>query len=281
MKLMNKIWLTSAAMLAIAPAAMANDVSPYTPAQGSGEAEISYSRQEATLFNAGEAELSLPAELALDTVALSLSYGISNRLAADVQIGYAQSDFIVVPGLAPQADLDGLTDVQIGLRYKLLDETDGAPLTATVGVAGIIDGGYETGSLPAIGDGGSGGQVALAIGRSIGPVSLSGNIGYRVRSNDVPDETFGGVNASVSPISGVAVYGGLAFVDSTSGIDVGSAGFTPARFPEVEEDYKLWSVGASVSLFDASSVNLSYGKKFDGRNTAQSEFFRVGLGYSF
>jgi hypothetical protein len=281
MRNLNKALLATSAFLTFSSAAMANDIAPWTPAQGGGEAEISYNRQEATLFNPGEAEASLPDTLSLDTVALSLSYGLSNRLAADVQVGYAKSKFPVVPGLAPQGGLDGLTDIQIGLRYKVLDELDGAPLTVTVGVAGIIAGGYDTGALSAIGDGGSGGQAALAVGRTIGPISLSGDIGYRTRSNDIPNELFGAVNASVSPVSGVSVYGGVAFVDSTSGIDIGSAGFTPARFPEVEEDYKLWSVGASASIFGGNSLNLSYGQKFDGRNTAQSEFFRAGLGFAF
>ena len=278
---LSKTLLGTTAFFVLSPAAMANDIAPWTPAQGSGEAEISFTRQEATLFNPGDAEAPLPDELSLNTIALSLSYGLSNRLAADVQVGYAKSKFPVVMGLAPQGGLDGLTDIQIGLRYKVLDELDGAPMTVTLGVAGIIDGGYDTGALSAIGDGGSGGQAALAVGRSIGPISLSGDIGYRTRSNDIPNEIFGAVNASVSPVSGVSVYGGVSFVDSTSGIDIGAAGFTPARFPEVEEDYKLWTVGASASIFGSSSVNLGYGQKFDGRNTAQSEFFRAGLGFAF
>lgn len=183
--------------------------------------------------------------------------------------------------LAPQGGLDGLNDVFIGLRFKALDEAEGAPFTATLGVAGIIDGGYTTGALPAIGDGGSGGQVAVALGRNIGPFSLSGDIGYRTRSNNVPDEVFGAINASISPISGISLYGGVSFVNSTSGIDIGGPGFSPARFPEVEEDYKIWSLGASASLSDRISTNVGYGQKFDGRNTARSKFFRIGVGYSF
>jgi opacity protein-like surface antigen len=281
MKFQAKMLLSVAALVAFAPAAYANDISPYTPAEGSGEAEISYTRQEADTFNPGDAQAPLPRELSQDSILLTLSYGISQRFAADVKIGYAKTSFLTDPMLAPEGGLDGLNDVFIGLRYKALDEAEGAPFTATLGVAGIIDGGYRTGALPAIGDGGSGGQVALALGRSIGPFSLSGDVGYRTRSNNIPDEVFGAINASISPTSGISLYGGVSFVDSTSGIDIGGPGFSPARFPEVEEDYKIWSLGASASLSDRISANISYGKKFDGRNTARSEFFRIGLGYSF
>ncbi len=281
MKFLAKALVSTAALAAFAPTAFANDISPWTPAEGSGEAEISYTRQEADEFNPGDAEAPLPDELTQDNVALTLSYGISQRLAADVKVGYAKSSFLTDPVLAPQGGLDGITDIHIGLRYKVLDQVDGAPFTITLGVAGIIDGGYRTGALPAVGDGGSGGQIGIAFGSNIGPFTISSHTGYRTRSNNVPDEIFGATSVSISPISGVSLYGGLSFVNSTSGIDIGGPGFTPARFPEVEEDYKIWSLGASASLTDRVSANIGYGKKFDGRNTARSDFFRVGLGYSF
>lgn len=281
MKFLTKALLTTAALAAFAPAAFANDVSPFTPTEGGGEAEISYTRQEADEFNPGDARAPLPRELAQDNIALTLSYGISQRLAADVKIGYSKSSFLTDPMLAPDGGLEGLNDIQVGLRYKVLDQVDGAPFTATLAVAGIIDGGYRTGALPAVGDGGSGGQIAIAFGSNIGPFTVSSHTGYRTRSNNIPDEVFGAVNASISPLSGISLYGGVSFVNSTSGIDIGGPGFSPARFPEVEEDYKIWSLGASASLSDQISANIGYGKKFDGRNTARSKFFRIGVGYSF
>lgn len=281
MKLHAQALLLTAALVAFAPSALANEISPFTPAEGSGEAEISYTRQEADTFNPGDAQAQLPRTLSQDNVSLMLSYGISQRLAADVKIGYAKSSFLTDPVLAPQGGLDGLTDIHVGLRYKVLDQLDGAPFTLTLGLAGIIDGGYRTGAITAVGDGGSGGQVGIAFGSNIGPFTLSSHTGYRVRSNNIPDEIFGATSVSISPIAGISVYGGLSFVESTSGIDIGGPGFSPARFPEVEEDYKIWSLGASASLSDRISANIGYGKKFDGRNTARSEFFRVGLGYLF
>lgn len=268
-------------VLALASPALANGLSPYTPLAGGGEAEMAWTRQSADSFNPGRATAPLPVDLKQTTVDLDASYGLTDRLAVDFRVGYAKSEFAVDPVLAPQGGLDGLTDVQIGLRYKFLDEVDGAPFTAAFGAAAIVDGGYRTGAITAVGDGASGGQVLLAFGKQLGPVSYTSNIGYRVRGSNVPDEIFGGTRISLTIADRFSVFGGLSFTDSTSGIDILSPGFTPARFPEVEEDHKLWDVGAAVSFTKSLSVNASYGQKFDGRNTARSNFFRVGLGFSF
>jgi hypothetical protein len=262
-------------------AASAQAVSPWTPSAGSFEGELAYTNQTAKRFYAGNTKAALPAELKLDTIAVSASYGITEQLAFDVSFGYGQSDFIVAPGLAPRGGLEGFSDVTIGGRYKLLDQVDGAPVTLTVAAAAIIAGDYDTGALPAIGDGGSGGQVSGAIGWQNGPISLNGSVGFRARGNDVPDETFGGINANVAIGDRFSIYAGLGFVDSDGKLDVGAPGFTPARFPEVQEDYSFWSVGGSASIFGNTSINLSYGRKFDGRNTAISNFTRLGIGFGF
>jgi hypothetical protein len=278
----NRTLLVSGLMaLVFTSPTLANDVSPYTPVRGGGDVEISYTRQSANSFNPGKALAPLPVNLNQTTIALDASYGITDKLAVDVRFGYGKSGFTVDPVLAPQGGLDGLTDIIIGARYKVIDELDGGPFTATLGVAAIVDGGYTTGAITALGDGGTGGQVALAFGKQLGPVSFSSSFGFRTRSNKVPDEIFGGGSVGFSFADRFSVYGGLSFTNSTSGIEIGGPGFSPARFPEVEEDYKLWNVGGAVSFTDSLSLNASYGQKFDGKNTARSNFFRVGLGYSF
>jgi hypothetical protein len=269
------------AALACASPALANEVSPYTPVGGGGEIEVSWTRQSADSFNPGSATAPLPVNLSQTSVAIDSSYGLTDKLALDLRVGYAKSKFTVDPVLAPEGGLDGLSDVMIGARYKVIDEVDGGPFTVTLGVAAIIDGGYRTGAITSVGDGGSGGQVALAFGKQFGPLSYRSSIGYRTRSNNIPDEVFGGARLSVEFADRFSIFGGLSFTDSTRGIQIGGPGFSPARFPEVEEDYKLWNVGGAVSFTDSFSLNASYGKKFDGRNTARSDFFRVGLGYSF
>ncbi len=268
-------------VLISAPPAFANEISPYTPVDGGGEIEVSWTRQTADSFNPGSARAPLPVDLNQTSIAINASFGLTDKLALDFRTGYAKSEFTVDPVLAPRGGLDGLTDIMIGARYKFIDEVDGGPFTATLGIAAIIDGGYQTGAITAVGDGSSGGQVALAFGKQLGAFSYSSSIGYRIRGDNVPDEIFGGTRLSLALANRFSIFGGLSFSDSTSGIDIGGPGFSPARFPEVEEDYKLWNIGGAASFTDSLSLNVSYGQKFDGRNTARSNFFRVGLGYSF
>lgn len=278
---MKAFGIAALASTMLAGTVSAQAVSPWTPSIGAFEGEVAYTTQDAKRFTVGKAKNPLPAELTLETISASGSYGLTERFAIDVAFGYGKSDFIVAPGLAPNGGLDGLSDVTIGGRYKFLDQIDGAPVTLTVAAAAIIAGDYDTGALPAIGDGGSGGQVSGAIGWQNGPVSVNGSVGFRTRGNKVPDETFGGINANVAFADRFSVNAGFGFVDSDGKLDVGGPGFTPARFPELQEDYRFWSVGASAALVGNTSINLSYGRKFDGRNTALSNFTRLGFGFAF
>ena len=277
---LDRVLLLAAPALSLGVAA-AQNTSPWTPLRGGGQVELAYTHQSADSLFAGETDAPLPADIELDSVNLLASYGLSDRIAVDVVVGYAESDFIVDPGLAPEGGLDGITDSFVGLRYKALDEIDGAPLTLTFGTGVTIAGDYDVGAISAIGDGASGAQVSVAAGRQLDRFSLSGDIGYRFRGEDVPDELFGSAQIGASLTDRLSAYGGYVFVEADGDLDIGGPGFTPARFPEVEENFQVWLVGAALGLTDTLSASVTYGDKFEGRNTAQSEFIRVGVAYGF
>lgn len=271
----------SGAIVAACPVFASAQVSPWVPPQGAGYVDTAYVRQEADEFFAGETEASLPVDLSLDSVLVSATYGLTDRLALDVRGGYAESEFTVDPVLAPRGGLDGFTDLLVGLRYQALDDSRGDPFTLALGIAALIEGDYDTGAITAVGDGASGIQVGIGTGKRFDRWTLSGDIGYRFRAEGVPDELFGSSQAAFRVTDRFSVSGGLAFVEAEDGLDIGGPGFTPARFPETEEDYRLWQLGAALALTDAVAVDVGYGRKFDGRNTARSDIIRVGLGYAF
>ena len=126
-----KALLFAGAACAVSTPALADEISPWTPVGGGVEAEIAWTRQSADSLNAGEAVAPLPRDLNQTTVSLDITYGVTDKLAIDIHGGYAKSEFLVDPGLAPDGGLEDITDITIGARYKLLDEVDGAPLTAT------------------------------------------------------------------------------------------------------------------------------------------------------
>jgi hypothetical protein len=267
------------AVLAVAQPALASDQSPWLGAAGSGEVSAAYVSQSADRFYVGDTELDLPADLDLQTLSVGVSYAINDQLTIDGTFGYAESDFTAIPVLSPQASLSGLTDSKIGLRYSLYN-ADGAAVAVRGAV--IIDGGYKTGSIAAIGDGGNGLELALLAGKSFDSgFAISGEAGYRTRDNDIPDEWFGNATGSYAFNDVFGAYIGYQLVRTNSKLDIGAPGFSPQRFPEVDEEYNLAYGGLNFDFSDNWGASLGYGKKFDGRNTAKSDFWNVAAVYSF
>jgi hypothetical protein len=281
MTVLKKILMASLAGPALAAAlpAIASDQSPWLGAAGSGEVSAAYVSQSADRFYAGDTELSLPVDLELQTLFIGVSYAINDRLTIDAQFGYGESDFAVDPALSPRGGLSGITDSKIGLRYSLYS-ADGAAVT--VRAAAILDGDYDTGAITAIGDGGNGLELALLAGKSFDSgFAITGEAGYRSRDNDVPDEWFGTVTGSYAFNDVFGGYLGYQLVRSDGDLNVGGPGFTPARFPEVDEDYDLAYGGLSFNFSDSWSAGIGYGTKLDGRNTAKSDFWNVTAVYAF
>lgn len=256
--------------------------SPWLPAAGTHQIGFSFSQQSADQFYVGETEMDLPTDLTLDALQLDYSYGLSDRLALDVQLLYAESDFLVDPGLAPNGGLDGIGDARIGLRWLALEEIAGFPVTLTLNVAAIIEGDYDTGAITAIGDGASGGELSVITGRSFDSgLSWATEVGFRARGGEVPNEWF--FNRSVSYGFNDRFSGRLAWnsVDSRGNLDIGAPGFSPARFPALEEDYDLWLIGASFAPTFDWTLGIDVGRKFDGRNTAKSDIVALSISRSF
>jgi hypothetical protein len=262
-----------------AGSAFASDQSPWVNASGSGRVTLGYGDQSADRFYAGDSEMDLPADLEMQTTFLSASYGITDRLSVDAQFAYGETDFPVNPVLSPQGGLSGIVDSKIGLRYAFYNE-NGAALTLRA--AAIIEGDYETGAISAVGDGGSGAEVAFLAGKALeSGFAISGELGYRTRGNDVPDDWFGAVTGSYAFNDRFGAYLGYQFVRADGDLDIGAPGFSPARFPEVDEEYDLVHGGLSVNFNENWGVSAGYGSKIDGRNTAKSDFWNVSLSYSF
>jgi hypothetical protein len=278
----HKKTIATAMILAIAAGdAQAASNSPWTPATGSADVTFSFASQTADRFFVGSTEMMLPTDLELDSTDITLAYGITDKLALDVQIGYASSDFLTDPGLAPKGGLSGLRDSRIGLRYNLIGAEQELP-TVTLGLAALIAGNYDTGAITAIGDGESGIEAQVLVGHAFeSGLAFSAGFAHRSFSNDVPSNNVFdlGVGYAFTDIFSA----GLFYQDVTANgdLDVGGPGFSPARFPELDEEYSLYGGSLSLALGDAWSVSLDAGRKNDGRNTAKSRFFQIGITRSF
>jgi hypothetical protein len=265
---------------AYSTAAIADASSPWTQTQGSAELSVRYGQQTADRFFAGGTEMDLPTDLEQSNTTIDFSYGINDQLSFDARVGYSSSDFLTDPGLAPKGGLSGIQDTRLGVRYRWTDPE--GPTAFTTGLTAIISGNYDTGALPAVGDGESGFEATLLVGHSFDSgLLLQAGIARREFGGEVPSETV--FNAGLGFGFTDTVSAGLFYqnVRSNGNLDIGGPGFSPARFPEVDEDYALFGAGLSATITEGWALSLDFGRKFDGRNTAKSRFFQIGASYFF
>ena len=276
------------AAIAFAAPPLAAEGSPWLPAPGAGSITVSYVSQEATEFYRAARKGPTPAgghELGQQTLWVTGTYGLSDSLALDFRVGGAESSFMAGPSapLPPQENLSGLQDVNAGLVWRFKDEVTSSGPSVALRAAAIIGGSYKTGYISSLGDGGDGGEVSLLIGKYVGERgALSAEVGYRYRNSNIPADTFMNLSAGVLVGNRVGLNVGYHMVDAeSSGLDIGVPPFSPARFPELQEDIELFLGTISIGLTDTTNLGISYGSVVGGRNTAVSDVVGVSLSFNF
>lgn len=72
-----------------------------------------------------------------------------------------------------------------------------------------------------------------------------------------------------------------AMVNAMSGIDIGGMGFSPSRFPGLEEDAHIVGGRLLANVTDTVNLNVFFGQVVTGNNTAASRIFGTGIGFGF
>lgn len=251
---------------------------PWLPAPTQTNLTFSYVHQEADELFAGEQRSELGADLKQSTKWLSVSHGINENLAVDGRVGYSDSDF------SPAGDDDGITDTNLGVTWRFLDEAvaGGAAPSLAVRAGAIIAGDYDTGQVNSIGDGVDGAEISLLAGRGFSNgLAVSADAGFRYRSSDVPNESFVNISSYYSfagSFTGSLYYQG---VFSNGDLDIGSATFTPDRFPETEENIETVGVGLFYQLQNGFGIGANYATVVEGRNTADADIYALSLTKGF
>ena len=252
---------------------------------GTGFFSMSYVYQSADEFYAGSNKGPTPQgeDLRQNTVWLAANYFLSDAVALDFKTGWAQSQFITGPGIPAASDsFSGLVDTDVGLTYRLTDEWAGSWASVAVRGGATLAGNYETGSINSIGDGGDGYQLSVIVAKFLGQgVGVSAEVGQQWRNNDIPTNTFAHATGLWLLNEKLTVGVDYTVVDAESSIDIAGPGFTPARFPEVQEDYKAAGGRLFYDVSDNLTATLFYTKKFSGRNTALSGVYGATFSYSF
>ena len=276
---------TLVATACLAPRAASAEGSAWLAEPGTGFVNVSYVYQTADEFYRAEQKRPTPAggeDLSQGTVWVNLDYAMTDSLAVDVQVGWAQSDFVVLfPGPAPEDSYSGLVDTTVGLTWRVVDEAISDAPSVAFRIGGIVAGDYDTGYINSLGDGGNGYEASVIVGKFLGDrFGLSGELGYRDRDNDIPSAVFANVSALWLVNERFTLGFDYQHVNSESALDIGAPGFSPARFPELEED--LQSVGARL-FWNLGNVglNLFHARVVDGRNTAANGITGATVSYFF
>jgi len=206
-------------------------------------------------------------------------YALLDDVAFDLTLGYTR-----VISLRPGASVnDGLADTTMGVRYRLLDEyrsdSDFLP-TVTARVGGIVDGTYDVGTPEAPGDGASGVEASLLLGKEFGEsgFGLSALAGFRHRLNDVPDDFFCTAGLYKVFCDFFVTNVGYRHVQGLSGPDIGDPGLT---FPEVKEIQN--NIEGGFGFLDQARRYYGFyvAYTFDGRNTGERLVFGFSITLPF
>jgi hypothetical protein len=260
------------------------DGSAWLPAPGEGSVTLSYVWQNADEFYRASTKGDTPAggeDLTQQTVWINGTYGFSDSVAIDLRTGFARGSFTEEVPPAKADDEDGLTDVNLGVTWRIVDEVVSSAPSIAVRLGGTKSGSYDTGYINSIGDGADGFEVSGIIGKFItDQIALSGEVGYRYR-HDIPNNVFVNLSGGVLLLDRIGISVNYNMTNAESGLDIGDPDFNPGRFPETEEDIHILGSALSVAISEQLSLGASYGRVIDGRNTAASDILSVSLGYSF
>lgn len=264
--------LSAAGLFAVSTLAHAENA-VWLPAPGSGTLALSYVSQSADRFYIGPSLTSLPfGTIKQKTTTLSGQYSIVDGLAVDAQLPYARR----TSGLGSDS---GTGDARLGVTWRFLDEFDSknAP-TVAVRAGAIFAGNYQTQRPDSIGDGASGYEVSVLVGKYITQsFGLHGELGLRDRNRGVPNDTFVSVGADYRITPALVASVGYLNSRKSGGLDIGGPGFTPARFQQVAEKRGVVSAGIGYAVTPRVAVSLNFGKVTSGRNTSKSDIFGLGV----
>ncbi len=225
---------------------------------------------------------------------LRLDYALNHELALDLNFGYTSAATRSWNAAAQPQTTQGLMDTQLGVRYRLLDESQGDSCwmpTMTARLGGIIKGTYDADFPMAPGDGASGIELSLlSTKRFAWGTGIYANFGYRLRDYSVPQTIFGSTGLSQMfkfdwIINSITVYAGYRGLYDLNGSDLsgGRVSGVPHDYINLDytrtaqETYQLGELGLDMTDRHGHRYFFACGHPFEGRNTGKANNFIIGL----
>lgn len=273
-----KTLLTTVIALISTSFAAAQAGSPWLLPERKANFNVTYVYQNYQDFWLGTEKAELPDDITQNSIFFGLDYGLTDRIALDFATGYSRASFSP-PGEAVD-DISGLYDTTFGLRFGLVDEYEkpGAP-TVTLRVGGIIQGSYEASNVHSPGDGASGVELSMLVGKSWADpgFGLTGELGFRDRNENVPADFFGSAGFYKTFLRRGSFSTMYRRNQGLSGLDIGGPGFSPDKFPQLKEINDNLEFGVGVTDEGGRYYGFLVARTLNGRNTGE----KTALGVTF
>ena len=274
-----KLKLSSLLALTLFTGSALADGSPWLPAHGSTTLSANITSGSTEEFFFGEDTIDLGSELNGTFLWLNGIYGYDDIWAFDARIGYADTE-LTSNSLNDQSEL---ADTTFGVSYQFINEfeADNGWPTITGRLALTIGGDYDPNITNAIGDGASGIDASILVGKSLNSsFALIGDITLRQRDSNVANGVkylFG--TAYTSPIRGLGFQLALAGIRTDSDLDLGEVGFD--QFSETNRDTDFLVAGVNYGFGNGISLGFSYTALINGRNVPDTDVGNFSISYSF
>ena len=281
---MNKTVLSLSGVVLLSAASASAQYSAYLPGKSQFVVTPTYVFSTYDSFWAGDQKVKLQAatgakEQNQHTGSIGLEYGMCEVFALDATLGYTAAIF------SGGSEDSGLSDTTLGVRWNFVDERKiNCPYMPTMSLrlGGIIRGTYDPKFPFSAGDGASGFESSLLFGKAICPgFGLYGDIGWRIRTHDVPQDLFGSVGAYATS-HGFTLSAGYRHVQGLSGPDIGGPGFmTTYGFPQVKEINQLVEAGLGYRDSGGRYYQVFGAFSVDGRNTGDKTVIGGSISFPF
>ena len=257
-----------------------SDGSPWLIADGNVNLNLSVTSGSTDDFFIGDTSTDLGGTLEGTFVWLKATYGYDDVWAFDARTGYARSTF--ENSLSEQEDF---TDTSFGVSYQFINEfeADNGLPTISGRLGYTVGGDYDPNIIEAIGDGASGFDVSLLIGKSLAPAwSVFGDLTFRQRDSGVADGIKYIVGGSyTTPIPNLGFLLSLAGTRTDSDVNLGVGGFGIDEFSQTDRDSDLIIAGVNYGFSNGIGLGFSYSALISATNAADTDVASFSLGYSF
>lgn len=279
---MNIPSLLAVAALTLPLAALAENDSPWLPIPGQWTLSLNLTEQSGDGAYIGTTLLPFTAitggaasKYRRSTTTLRLGYGLSDAISLDATLGAGR----VRVGAADNDS--GPSDSVLGVSWRVLDEFEqpGVP-TLTLRAAAILNGSYDGARLAALGNDQNGFEVAVLLGKQITPaLAVWAGLGRQNRSGAVPSATYYDLGARYRFAPQWSASLGYSSKEYSGDLDIGGAGFSPARFQEVRAERGLVKLGLGYAFAGNQGVALNFARVTSGRNTVKDDQI-IGASYT-